>query len=153
MQTGFRPNIPHDRPFTSDHATKGAMSDIDDPGYWQEAQDRVLLYLKKLGIPAIRSLEIAEQAIRKAAADQGPAGSGLPVQLVMRALHGILHTDRNVLSCSTYKEYPVLYARWYREDVTTHPGTPPDSPANTNLSANLSATPPINRGSMSIKKL
>lgn len=128
---------------------KTLMSKIDDPGPWQEAQDRVLLYLKKLGMPAILSLEIAHQALRQAVDDIQTVGSDLPVQLAMRALHAIIVNDINILSHSIYKDYPIIYRRRHHENFAAPART------STEFSTILepSASPPINRGSMLIKKL
>ena len=41
---------------------------------WQRAQDRVLRYLKSLGVPPLKSLEIATVAIRRAASDLAACG-------------------------------------------------------------------------------
>ncbi len=41
---------------------------------WQRAQDRVLRYLKSLGVPPLKSLEIATAAIQRAASDLGVCG-------------------------------------------------------------------------------
>ncbi len=123
---------------------QGRMSDTDNADYWQEAQERVLLYLKKLGIPALRSLEIADSALKQAKADKDNINSELlPVQLVMRTLHEMIHADGNILSCGKYKDFPIVYSRWQQGHTIRDSGTDPD----------LSASPPINRGSMTIKKI
>ncbi len=122
------------------------MNDLD---HWQDAQDRVLLYLKKLGIPAIRSLEIANNALRQAIADQQAGSSEIPVQLVMRAFHEIIRTDRSLLNSSVYKDYPVVFSRWNQGKFVTSSETGKES--GTDL--DLSASPPINRGCMVIRKL
>lgn len=111
---------------------------MPDPDPWQEAQERVLLYLKKLGVPAILSLEIAGEALHEAAEAAPAAGS--PLMLAMRALHGILRQKSEVLARTPYADYPVLYRRWQAE---TMPAADP----------RISPQPPINRASMTIKKL
>ncbi len=128
---------------------QGITSKMNDPDRWQEAQDRVLLYLKKLGVPALRSLELAEIALKQAMADKQAVGSELPVQLAMRALHQIIHADRSILNCSTYKDYPVVFFRWRQGNFETQSKTGKES--YTDL--DLSASPPINRGCMVIRKL
>lgn len=122
---------------------------IDDRVLWQDAQDRVLLYLKKLGMPAIQSLEIAHTAMKQAMADVQAGGSGSPVQLAMRALHAIIINDISIMSHSSYKEYPILFRRWHWENIA--PQSQPSAVFSTHLEP--SASPPINRGSMMIKKI
>lgn len=122
---------------------------IDDPGLWQEAQDRVLLYLKKLGMPAILSLEIAHKAIKQAMADGQAGSSDTPVQLAMRALHAIIVNDISMMNHSSYKEYPILFRRWQGGDFAAQ--SQPSPEFSTHLEP--SASPPINRGSMMIKKI
>ncbi len=121
---------------------------MNDPDLWQDAQERVLLYLKKLGIPAIRSIEIADNALKQAKVDQQAVGSELPVQLVMRALHQIIRTDNSLLSSSEYKDYPVVFSRWHQGNFATS-----NTGKETGTDLHLSASPPINRGCMVIKKL
>ena len=121
---------------------------MDDPDLWQEAQDRVLLYLKKLGIPAIQSLEIAREALRQAA-DEALAAGSPPVTLAMRALHMIFRHNNKALENTPYARYSILYRRWHPHD---------QSPASCSVAASttglqLAALPPIRRGSMIIRKI
>ena len=122
---------------------------INDPDHWQDAQDRVLLYLKKLGIPAIRSLEIADNALKHAMADQQAVSPEPPVRLVMCALHKMIHSDPSILSCSVYKDYPVVFSRRHQESFAT----PLTIGKESGINLDFSASPPINRGHMVIRKL
>lgn len=122
---------------------------MDDRGLWQEAQDRVLLYLKQLGLPAILSLDIARQALARAAEEAAGAGAGppaeRPVALAMRAVHLMLQGDGRLLEDTPYAGYPILYRRW-------HPAQP-GQPGEPGPGLQPSAMPPINRGLMNIRKI
>lgn len=129
-------------------ALNSNISELDDADLWQEAQERVLLYLKRLGIPAILSLEIAEKALHQAVEARQNNRAGLPIQLAMRALHEIIIGDIDVLNSSAYKEYPIVYHRWH---WSHNKGT--DSSTRIGTEFEPSASPPINRGFITIKKL
>jgi hypothetical protein len=126
------------------------ISELEDTDLWQEAQERVLLYLKRLGMPAMLSLEIAEKALHQAVQARQNNRADLPIQLAMRALHGVILSDIDVLRSSAYKEYPIIYRRWH---WSHNKGT--DSQTSTGLRTEFepSASPPINRGFITIKKL
>lgn len=120
----------------------------DDPHLWQEAQERVLLYLKKLGMPALLSLELAHKALGKAA-DEGPAaGSVRPTVLAMAALHEILVEDPEILHNTPHAKYAILYRRWHPENPQALDSCKPDSGTGMLLTA-----PPVNRCSMNIRKI
>jgi hypothetical protein len=57
---------------------------------WQMAQDRVLLYLKTLGVPARLSLELALEALRRSEYDQQAASGFNPTKAAMKALRAVL---------------------------------------------------------------
>ncbi len=142
MKNGFQPQLKGTPPPENSRTDMTDGADASD--LWQEAQDRVLLYLKKLGIPALRSLEFADRALKQAKAEERMSGSGLlPVQLVMRALHEMIQTDENILSCGKYNDYPIVYSRRRQGNSLRESG----------IIRDLSASPPINRGSMVIKKI
>lgn len=108
---------------------------------WQEAQDRVLLYLKKLGMPAVLSLEIAHKALHTAMDEMSAGKRDLPVQSAMRALHGFLHdSGAGPLSKTACRDYPILFRRR-------------QSPASTASDQAASASLPLHRGSMKIRKI
>ncbi len=123
----------------------------DDLPRWQEAQERVLLYLKKLGIPALLSLEVAHQALANAA-EEAPAAEGRAsvTQSAMRALHRILVEKPELLDSTPHRKYRILFRRWQADDSAEPfscevPG--PDSGLQSGV------LPPIDRGSMNIRKL
>jgi hypothetical protein len=62
----------------------------DEDRAWQLAQDRVLLYLKTLGVPARLSLELALEVFRRSEHEQQTAGGFAPTQTAMRALRVLL---------------------------------------------------------------
>lgn len=126
---------------------------MDDPELWQEAQDRVLLYLKKLGMPAILSLEIAREALRKAADEAPAAGSVRPIvptALAMRALHMIFRNNNKVLENTPFARHAVLYRRWHPDDLSSAASCSVADPVTGLQSA---ALPPIKRGAMIIRKI
>jgi len=121
---------------------------MDNPDPWQEAQDRVLQYLKRLGMPAIMSLEIAREALRQAS-DEAPAASSVqPIALAMHALHRILRQNNKALQSTPYARYSILYRRWHPHD---------QSPASCGVAdgtdLQTAALPPIRRGAMIIRKI
>jgi hypothetical protein len=131
-------------------ALNSPISELDDADLWQEAQERVLHYLKRLGMPAMLSLEIAEKALYQAVEARQNNSTDRPIKLAMRALHKIILSDIELLRNSTYKEYPILYRRWH---WSHNKGA--DSRTSTVLRTEFepSASPPINRGFMTIKKI
>lgn len=144
---GGPPVVAHPGQGTSD-PRRCAMKAPGDAEGWQEAQDRVLLYLKKLGVPAVLSLEVALEALHQAAEEAAAAGSAPPLTLAMGALHRVIAGNRNLLEKTPYSQYPMLYRRWYPEN-------PAGAGRATEPAAGLpsSVLPPVNRGSMTIKKI
>ena len=70
-----------------------AQSDASDRA-WQLAQERVLLYLKALGVPARLSLELALEALHRSQQNQQTAGDLEPTRAAMRALRVLLAERR-----------------------------------------------------------
>lgn len=129
-------------------ALKPAMDNLD---LWQEAQDRVLLYLKKLGMPAILSLEIAREALRQAVNEAPAAGSEeRPIALAVRALHMVFRHDSSLLEHTPYADYPILYRRWQPHGPSSPASSGAADPVTDLVSA---AQPPIKRGTMVIRKI
>lgn len=128
----------------------GMTAATQDDIHWQEARDRVLLYLKKLGMPALLSLEIAHRTLSRAAEEAPAAADGArPAQLAMQALHRILAEEVELLDHTPLRQYSILYRRWQPERGTSYSCEVPDPQSG--LPA--TAMPPINRGSMNIRKI
>jgi len=58
--------------------------------YWQTAGDRVLLYLRCLGFPAPKALELSLAALKTAERNATRGSGGSPVVEAMEALHQLL---------------------------------------------------------------
>lgn len=126
-------------------------SPTGEAGLWQEAQDRVLLYLRKLGMPAIISLEVAHEALGRARqAAAGESSAKRPLALAMDAMHGLLVEDPRLLERTPYARYRVLYRRWFPEMAS---GLDPGRVPGNGAAREMSALPPINRQSMNMKRL
>lgn len=113
----------------------------------QGAQERVLLYLKALGIPPIHSLEIAHLALSNAKKRFREKYDGDPpvIRLAMESLHRLLETDPRLLENTVFSRFPTLQRHW-RIDVQ-------DMPARSTPIQDPVAMPPIKRGHMRIKEL
>jgi hypothetical protein len=57
---------------------------------WQAAQERVLRYLKALGVAPVESLETTLQVLRRASSASGQGGTMEPVREAMRVLRQML---------------------------------------------------------------
>lgn len=126
------------------------MENMTHADLWQEAQDRVLLYLKMLGMPAILSLELAHEALVQASDRASAAGSLRPTQLAMGALQELLTENDDVLQKTVLSEYPILYRRWYPKGPAEPASCQVQDP-DTGLQA--AGLPPIARASMIIKRI
>ena len=118
---------------------------------WQEAQERVLFYLKLLGMAPGESLGLARRALEQAVRqtqDEKEQTSGMPTAMAMRALHTLLGEERQLLEKTPFAAYPFLYRRW-RED----PAAPGNMVPESDGTAVLAAVPPIKRGFMKTKRM
>lgn len=119
------------------------------PDPWQEAQERVLHYLKLLGLPPFQCLQTAQEALQAAIKISHENALAHPTTLAMRALNKILTRDQQILERVACKDYPILHQRWRQP---THAGACP-APAPSDRPDQPAATPPINRGRMPIKRI
>jgi hypothetical protein len=113
---------------------------------WQNARDRVLLYLRSLNMPPILSLSIAIDVLRRAVEKCDISSDHYPTRAAMLSLHEVL-TERNL--------YPETRVFWDRRQLfcaaeSTIPlneitGVLPETAA---LSEGLPVTPPLARGHM-----
>jgi hypothetical protein len=113
---------------------------------WQDARDRVLLYLRSLNMPPILSLSIALDVLRRAVEKCDLSRDHYPTQAAMLSLREVL-TERNLcpgnrafwdrrkLFCTAESTIPL-------NDIT---GVLPETAA---LSEGLPVTPPLARGHM-----
>jgi len=63
-----------------------AFADLE----WQRAQQRLLLYLQRLNVPAQKSAELCLEALRQAGSLEKPMREGHPVTAAMHALQALL---------------------------------------------------------------
>jgi hypothetical protein len=119
---------------------------LDEYTNWQNAHDRVLLYLRSLNMPPILGLSIALDVLRRAVEKCELSTEYYPARAAMLSLHEVL-TERNL--------YPETLAFWDRRKLfctaeSTIPlneiaGILPESAA---LSGGLPVAPPLERGHM-----
>lgn len=131
-------------------ASEKAASDAPKGGThryapWQEAQERVLLYLKALGVPPFQSLDITAKALRSAIKEKKKASRETPTKLAMRALHDILADDHRLLDQADYGTYPILYRPWRTPD--------PEAAKSSGIDLEPMAAPPIDRATMPAKNI
>ena len=118
----------------------------DECTNWQDARDRVLLYLRSINMPPILGLSIALEGLRRAVKKCEVSTEYYPTQAAMLSLREVL-TERNL--------YPETRAFWDRRKIfctaeTTIPlnetaGILPETAA---LSGGLPVTPPLKREHM-----
>ena len=113
---------------------------------WQNARDRVLLYLRSLNMPPILGLSIAIDVLRRAVKKSEISTEFYPTQAAMLSLREVL-TERNL--------YPETRAFWDRRKIfCTSESTVPLNeiagilPETTALPGGLPVTPPLERGHM-----
>lgn len=118
----------------------------DECTNWQNARDRVLLYLRSLNMPPILGLSIALDVLRLTVEKCDISTECHPTQAAMLSLREVL-TERNL--------YPETRAFWDpRKIICTAESTVPLNetvglrPETTALSGGLPLTPPLNRGRM-----
>ncbi len=117
---------------------------------WQEAQERVLFYLKLLGIAPPASLDLARRVLDEAIdriQDNDNESAVVPSTIAMRALHSLLADDPLILQQTPFADYPTLYRRWRPIDRT-----PLHLLQKTETADDLLAVPAIKRGFMRTKK-
>ena len=131
----------------SNASTPEIHSDATDEwANWQDARDRVLLYLRSINMPPILSLSIALDVLRRATIKCEIATEYHPTQAAMLALREVL-TERNL--------YPETRAFWDRRKIfcTTESTIPLIETAGilpeiAVLSGGLPVTPPLKREHM-----
>jgi hypothetical protein len=84
------PTLRHDEPnaaYNPQYSTAlAAFADLE----WQRAQQRVLLYLQRLNVPAHKAVELCLEALRRASSADTPRGHGHPIAVTMQALNELL---------------------------------------------------------------
>jgi hypothetical protein len=121
----------------------GATDECTD---WQNARDRVLLYLRSINMPPILGLSIALDVLHRAVKKCEVSTAYYPTQAAMLSLHEVL-TERNL--------FPETRAFWDRRKIfctseSTIPlnetaGVLPEAAA---FSGGLPVAPPLKRGHM-----
>ena len=131
----------------SNTSTPEIYSDAtDECTNWQDARDRVLLYLRSINMPPILGLSIALDVLRRAVKKCELSTEYYPTQAAMLSLHEVL-TERNL--------YPETRVFWDRRKIfCTSESTIPLNetagilPETAALSGGLPVTPPLKRGHM-----
>jgi hypothetical protein len=118
----------------------------DECTHWQNARDRVLLYLRSINMPPILSLSIALEVLRRAVKMCEESTAYRPTQAAMLALHEVL-TERNLS--------PETRAFWDRSQVfcASESTVPLNETARIHsesaaFSGGLPVAPPLKRGHM-----
>jgi len=113
---------------------------------WQNARDRVLLYLRSINMPPISGLSIALDVLRRAVKKCEASTEYNPTQAAMLSLHEEL-TERNL--------FPETWAFWDRRKIfcTSESTIPLNETAGilsetAALSGGLPVAPPLKRGHM-----
>jgi hypothetical protein len=119
---------------------------IDECTNWQNARDRVLLYLRSLDMPPILGLSIAIDVLRRAVKKSELSTEFYPTQAAMLSLREVL-TERNLypqtrafwdrrkIFCTSESTVPLKEIAGFLPETTAHPG-------------GLPVTPPLKRGHM-----
>ena len=118
----------------------------DECADWQNARDRVLLYLRSIYMPPILGLSIALDVLRRAVKKCDVSTEYNPTQAAMLSLREVL-TERNL--------FPETRAFWDRRKIFCSSETtiPPNETAGilsetVALSGGLPVAPPLKRGHM-----
>ena len=118
----------------------------DECADWQNARDRVLLYLRSIYMPPILGLSIALDVLRRAVKKCDVSTEYNPTQAAMLSLREVL-TERNL--------FPETRAFWDRRKIfcTSETTIPPNETAGilsetVALSGGLPVAPPLKRGHM-----
>jgi hypothetical protein len=121
----------------------GATDECTD---WQNARDRVLLYLRSINMPPILGLSIALDVLRRAVKKCEVSTEYYPAQAAMLSLHEVL-TERNL--------FPETRAFWDRRKIfcTSESTIPLNETAGilsetAAFSGGLPVAPPLKRGHM-----
>lgn len=121
----------------------GATDECTD---WQNARDRVLLYLRLINMPPILGLSIALDVLRRAVKKCEVSTEYYPAQAAMLSLHEVL-TERNL--------FPETRAFWDRRKIfcTSESTIPLNETAGilsetAAFSGGLPVAPPLKRGHM-----
>lgn len=119
---------------------------MDECANWQNARDRVLLYLRSLNMPPILGLSIALTVLRRAVKKCELSTENYPTRAAMLCLHEVL-AERNL--------YPETRALWDRgrlfciaESTIPLNETAEFLPETAEFSVGLPVAPPLNRGHM-----
>jgi hypothetical protein len=119
---------------------------IDECTNWQNARDRVLLYLRLLNMPPILGLSIAIDVLRRAVKKSELSTEFYPTQAAMLSLQEVLAErnlypqtrafwDRRKIFCTSESTVPLKEIAGFLPETTAHPG-------------GLPVTPPLKRGHM-----
>jgi hypothetical protein len=105
---------------------------------WQRAQQRVILYLRLLNMPALEALQVATEALQRAQKEvHGGGGELPPVTLAMQCLRQVLGDIKGKAEVGPERE--ALFR-------SVCPWSPP--PEKGDMPAEARSMPPIHRGSM-----
>lgn len=104
---------------------------------WQRAQDRVLLYVRLLGVPGFVALEITLEALRRARAEAAESRSEPPASAAMRSLRKILEEKRDATKAGSGSGGCVASL-----------GVWPSLPERIGIPEDARAMPLLNRGTM-----
>jgi hypothetical protein len=104
---------------------------------WQRAQQRVVCYLRALKVPALKALELAQEALTRAQQDFLAAPSSHPVTHAMRALRGLL----------AEQSHPSTRGQTWG-CLVGHGSLRPLACRGKDICRGIASMPPVNRGSM-----
>jgi hypothetical protein len=108
---------------------------------WDEARERIMLYLRALNIPARTGLEIALEALNIAQGENKGRDKHPPVSLAMKAL------KRTLVSYGFFSAEGLIHGKWIRN------GSGGQGFVNDPDLTEQRCMPSINRGSMKPEKL
>ena len=117
---------------SSKNTPDGEVSETETEQEWQRAQGRLLLYLQMLQIPAVETLELALEALRRAKQEVTRVHSN-PIAESMRALHRLLLEQT---CASSFDALSLAHVRtlWMGQHVSGQ--------------VEIRSMPPLNRGSI-----
>lgn len=93
------------------HIPGGECLNPEEEQEWQRAQRRVLLYLHMLDIPAVETLDLALEALRRAKDKNSSVETG-PTAGAMRAIRSLL-IERGYYSDSETPSFGLTMHRWH----------------------------------------
>lgn len=113
------------------------QSNLKRDNEWQRAQDRALLYLRLLGVPAFEALEITLEALRRARVEAAESRSEPPASAAMRSLRKVLEGKRDAAKAGSGSGGCVASL-----------GVWPSLPRRIGIPEEARAMPLLNRGTM-----